>query len=133
MHPNYFEQWPKAKNFSLEPIMELNGITTKLCSEIAKENFQAMNEWMQSMTEHTQNLSRVKGIEEFMELQSRFASKTTPQICQHAQHVLDTMMESASEYNKWFEKGFSEFSKESKVMQEKVHEKFKQAQGHHSK
>jgi len=124
MHTNHFEHWPQMGKMSFGPMMELNGITTRLCSEIARENLQAINEWMHTVTEHTQNLSQAKGLEEVLALQARFASQTAPHICQHTQHVMETVMEGMAEYRKCFEKGMekgmNEYTKEKKSMQEKA-------------
>lgn len=113
MATSIFEQWSQAGKFSLEPMLEFSQIAMRLCGDISKENMKAFNELMQNNTEQLQSLCQAKGLEDVMAIQSRWAAKTGPQFYQHAQHVLDRMLESASECSKLVEKGMHQYSKDA--------------------
>ena len=106
---SYFDQFSQmpAKFMNMEPFMAATGITTRLYSDIARENLKAMNELMQCSVEQLQGLSNARGLEEVVSVQSKAINKATPQLFQHAQQVLDLMMASATEYSKLYEKNFA--------------------------
>lgn len=113
---NYFEQFSKSSPFQgqgnhMEQLIEWNGITTRLYSELARKNLKVMNELVQCGVEEMQGLSQARGIEEVLRVLSQSASKTSPTIFQHAQSVLDTLLSTASEYNRLIEEGAAKTSK----------------------
>lgn len=121
MHTNYFEHWPQLGKDSFEPWMEMNGITSRTMSELTRANLEAINEWMQCFSEHTHNLSRAKGIEEMMSLQTGFTSKIARDMCQCTQQNIEAIMQGMTECKKCFEKGWGEFSKEKKSSEKGQH------------
>ena len=121
MATSYFDQLSQNPNkfMNMEPVFAFNGITTRLYSELARENIQMMTELMQCGVEQMQGLSHARGFEEVMNVQSKTMAKATPQIIEHAQHMLDAMMTSATEYSKLFEKNVGKVCQvQTKAMQE---------------
>lgn len=117
--PNY-HQWSQVNKLSLGPLMELNGITLRLLGDLTRENLTALNEVIQGNAQHLHDVSHAKGLEEAMSLQSRYVSKMGPRMFEHAQNVLDTMLDSANEYQHWLEKGIKQYQQEGKAAIEKI-------------
>lgn len=115
-----FNPWTQANKFDLEPLTELNGITSMLYGEMIRQNMKTVNEYMQCYAEHLQGLSHAKGIDDVMILQSRWVSKTSSQLFQHSQKMLDILLASSTEYSNWFKKSSQQIATESKAMQEKI-------------
>lgn len=109
---SYFDQLSQNTNkfVNIEPMIEFNGITTRLYSEIARENLKMMNELMQCGVEQLQGLSHARGLEEVLSIHSKTMAKAAPQLFQHTQQILDTLVESAGEYSRIFEKGIQKAS-----------------------
>lgn len=103
MFGSYFDQWPKTNHALLEPWTELNGVTTRLCGELARENLSAMTQFMQSNAEQFQALGQAKGMEDFVEIQKRWTNEVPPKLQQHAQTMLHTMASGLAEYQKIFQ------------------------------
>ncbi len=113
MATSIFEQWPQTGKLSLEPMFEFGNITMRLCGDITRENMKAFSELLQTNTEQMQNLSQVKGMDDVFSAQARWAAKTTPQVYQHMQHIMDMILESTSECSKLLEKGIQQCAKEA--------------------
>lgn len=122
MSSTYHEQWSQNSKLAFAPILELGGITSNMCSELARHNLRMMNEMMQASAEQMQNLSRAKGLEEALRINSQYTAKIAPQMLHNAQYVLDTMLDSANQYQQWFEKSTEQFQKQGKEVVEKVKE-----------
>jgi len=127
----FMEHWPQAAKMSMEPLMELNGITTRMCTDIARQNLKTMNDIMQCHAEQMQGMSHARGMEDMINAYSRWCAKVSAPLTQHTQNVLDTMLESASEYSKWWEKGLHHMSQQTKTMQEKAEKVMKHSQPQH--
>ncbi|MFI4937591.1 MAG: phasin family protein [Candidatus Berkiellales bacterium] len=123
MPSTYFDQWSQSNKNTLAPLLELNGIATKMCGEIIRENLKTMNEIMQTGAEGMQEISHANGLPAVFSANSRCVAKLAPKMMEHTQHVLDTMMEGANAYQKWLEKGVEQFQEQGKAMTEKMAEK----------
>lgn len=124
------EQWSQVNKLSIAPIMEFNGITVRLLGEMTRENLSVLNEILQGNAQHLHDVSHAKGLEEAMGLQSRYISRMGPRMFEHAQHILDTMLDSANQYQHWFEKGMKKYQQEGKAVVEKMKDATHQATHH---
>lgn len=131
MSTPYNDQWSQSTKNLFEPLIELNSITTRMCSELARENLKAIHDLMQSSAEHMQGLSHVRGFEDVMSVQARAVANITPKVYQYSQQILDTVMEGISEYNKFFERSMFHAVKEAKTMQEKTYHEVKNMKHKH--
>ena len=100
----FFDKWSQTETFSPETLMQMNAISMKIWGEVAKENLQAMTDFMQNYAEQMQDLSHAKGPDDVMRAQARLASKNGPQLFQRSQRLLETLMESTTEYQKCLKK-----------------------------
>jgi hypothetical protein len=64
-------------------------------------------------------MTKARGIEDYMKSYSEWLSAEAPMYCNHAQQVMDMMLHSAEEYNRWFEKNMHFASHETQQMQQK--------------
>lgn len=135
LHQNpfaYFEQFTKTplqgfqgfQGSNMDAIIEMNGITTRLCSELARQNLKMMNELVQCNVEEMQGLSQARGMEEVLSVISQSAAKTSPAVFQHAQRVLDTLLSTASDYNQLIEEGMQKTTKATEKMYKNQQQKF---------
>ena len=123
MTSSVFDQWSQYSKFSLAPLLELNGITTRLCVELARQNIKVMNELMKSNSEQLNEMSHAKSLPDVMQAQTQWTNKTMPQLVEHAQVMLDAYVDGASEYCKWLEKGVSHFQNQAETAtQESKHQ-----------
>ena len=126
------EQLTHFNKLSLRPLIELNGITTRMYGEITRENLNALNEIFQGNTQHAHDISHAKGLEEIISVNSKYASKMAPRMFEHAQHVLDTLLESANQYQSWFESYVKLYQHEGKAVVEKIQQATRSASAAHS-
>lgn len=129
--PNY-NQWSHVGKLSIVPLLELNGITMRLFGDITRENLSAFNEIVQGNAQHLHDVSHAKGLEDAMALQSRYMSKMGPRMFEHAQNILDTMLDSANQYQHWFESGMKQVQREGKAAVEKIKDVTHRAAEKHS-
>lgn len=102
----------------IEPFVAFNGITAALYGDIAHQNLKMVNKIMHSQVDHFQNLTKATRPEDIVKVHTEWVATMAPSYCEHAQGILDTVLQSAQDYNKWFEQGFSQVSRESKNSQE---------------
>lgn len=119
MASSIFDQWSQTHKVSLAPIFELNDITTRLCGTICRQNLEVMNRIAQSSQEQLQGLAQVKSIDGAVQSQTRWFAVATPQMFQHAEEVLNTLMDSATEYQTWFESNLQLMNQERKAYTER--------------
>lgn len=115
-----FDQWSQTQKLSFSPLLELNSITTRLCGKLLQQNLKAMNSLAQSGQEQLQTLSGVKGVNEALQCQSQWIADTVPQAFDHAEKLLNTVLDSATEYRDWFEGNMETMKRQSQAMSEKV-------------
>jgi len=128
--PYNFDQWSNPSKFGLEPLIELNSITTHTCGEILNENLSAINDLVQTSASMMQDLSRVKGLDDAFAATARSTSQLAPRMYEHNQRILNTFLEGSQEYQKWLGKGYHQAMKEGKNMQEKVTGQCQQSHQH---
>lgn len=114
---SYFEQFSKSPFQSMqgnpmEALVELNNITTRLCSELARQNLKMMTDLVQCSVEEMQELSQTRGeMVETCHVLSKGAAKVSPTIFQHAHGVLDTLSIAAADYTHLMEENMVKASK----------------------
>jgi len=128
----FMENWPQAK-MSLEPYIEFNAITTRICGELARQNLKLMNELMQCSADQMQGMSHARDFEAVSSGYTRWCTRIAPQLTEHGQKVMDTMLTAVAEYNKWWEKELQRFSEHTKAGQENIEKVMKQSHQHHDK
>jgi hypothetical protein len=106
-------------------MIELNNINMRLYGDVARENIKAINDLVLCHAEHVQQLSQAKKLEEVMAIQADLITNVSKPLNTYAQHMLNAMLESASIYSKWMEKGYQKAQKAQSLPQEKhkEHEK----------
>lgn len=119
MASTMFDQWSQTHKVSLAPILELSNITTRLCGTICRQNLDVMNRLAQSNQEQLQGLSQAKSIDGLVQSQAKLLASTTPLMIQHAEEILNTVMDSASEYQNWFESSVESINQQNKAFAEK--------------
>lgn len=119
MSASMFDQWPQANQSFLEPLIELNNINMRIYGDVARENIKAMNDLVLCHAEQVQQLSQAKKLEEIMAIQANLITNASKPLNTYAQHMLNTMLESASIYSKWLEKGYQKAQKTQHLPQEK--------------
>jgi hypothetical protein len=129
MPSSMFDQWSQPHRASFGPVVasitELNRITTQACGELFRQNLKAMTLLAQSSQEQLQDLSQVKGIDGALQLQKQWLEKATPQVLKHAEEVLDTVLESATEYQAWMENNMDIIRQQGKAVSDKFPQKDK--------
>lgn len=106
-----FQGMPGLQGSHMDTLIEMNGITSRLYSELARQNLKVMNELVQYGVEEMQGLSQARGLDEILSVLSQGAAKASPTVFQHAQRVLDTLLTSASDYNRLFEENMAKTTK----------------------
>ncbi|MBI2791592.1 MAG: phasin family protein [Gammaproteobacteria bacterium] len=119
MSASMFDQWPQANQSFLEPLIELNNINMRIYGDVARENIKAMNDLVLCHAEQVQQLSQAKKLEEVMAIQANLITNASKPLNTYAQHMLNTMLESASIYSKWLEKGYQKAQKSQALPLEK--------------
>lgn len=126
MPSSMYDNWSQSQKVSLGPILELNNITTKLCGELIRQNLRAMSALAQSGQEQFQELSKAKGLNEAVQSQGQWIADTAPEAIKHAEKLLDTVLDSASEYRDWFENNMESMRQQGKVISDKFSPKVKE-------
>jgi len=98
-----FEQFNQSNRNVMAPIFELNGIHTRVCNEMARQYLKAMQDFIQCSAESMQQLSHARGLEEVMSALSKVPAKMGPQMLENAQKMIDTMTQSTTEYQEFFQ------------------------------
>lgn len=114
-----FDQWSQTHKISLAPILELSNITTRLCGTICRQNLDALNRLAQNGQEQLQGLSQAKGLEGLMQTQAKLVASTTPLMFQHAEELLNTFIDSATEYQTWLESSIQSMNQQNRNFAEK--------------
>ncbi|MBN9286656.1 MAG: hypothetical protein BGO43_10880 [Gammaproteobacteria bacterium 39-13] len=117
MPVSFFEHLPQTGKSMIEPMMAFNQVTARLYTDITRENIKAMTEFMHLQTEHMQRLGHMRKMEDVLNLQAEWMEKMAP-LGEHAQHIMDLMLQGAEDYSRCFEKGLQQATKESKNMQD---------------
>lgn len=120
MPASMYDNWSQTQKASLGPILELSNITTRLCGELMRQNLRAANEFAQSSQEQFQALSKVKDANEILRTQGQWMSEMTPHVIDHAEKLLDTVLESASEYREWYESNLETMRQQGKAISDKI-------------
>lgn len=130
MPSSMFDQWSQPQKASFGPVIssitELNRITTQACAELFRQNLKAMTMLAQSSQEQLHDLSEVKGFDGALQLQKQWFEKATPQVLKHAEEVLDTVLESATEYQAWMENNMDIIKQQGKAGSDKFPQKDKE-------
>lgn len=120
MPASMYDHWSQTQKVSMAPILELNNITTRLCGEIMRQNLKAISALAQSSQEQMQELAKAKGLNEVIQCQSQWISETTPHAIKHAEKLLDTVLDSASEYREWVEGNLENMRQQGKAFSDKI-------------
>lgn len=123
----FTDHLPHVGKSMIEPFLAINQITARLCTDIAQENIKTMTKLIQLQSEYMQRLGQVKKMEDTLNLQAEWMEKMAP-LGEHAQHIVDIMLQSAEDYSRCFEKGLQQASKESKNIQDQLMKQGKNAQ-----
>jgi hypothetical protein len=117
-----FDQWPQAQKSYLGPMLEFHAITTRFCGDIARENVKVLNELVLCHSEHLKQLSQAEKLQDMAQINADLATKTSEPLNEYAQHMIDMMLENASNYSKWLEQGIQTATETgAKVAQEGQH------------
>lgn len=111
----FFDPFSADSHVKLESIFELNAISTRIWSEMARQGLQVSNDWIKSSGDHIQNLSKTKGVEEVVSLNTQWLKKMAPNAIEHAQMGLDTVMEGIQELQQWSQKTTQSMSTSKEV------------------
>lgn len=98
-----FEQFNQGHQNAMAPLFELNGIHTRVCNDMARQYLKSMQDFIQCSAESMQQLSHARGLEEVMSALSKVPAKMGPQMLENSQKMLDTMTQSATEYQEFFQ------------------------------
>ncbi len=120
MSYSFFEQWSKKNNVMMQPMLELGSLHTRLWGDLTKQNFMLINDMIKTSAEQMQDISKVTGVNDLLDLQAKMAIKTAPNLLNHAEKMLDTMLDGATQYSEWFEKEWSEFSQTAQKVQKET-------------
>jgi hypothetical protein len=129
---SYFEQFSKNAyqgfpGSHMETLIEMNGITTRLYSELTRQNLRLINRVMQCGFEEMQDLTQARGFDDALKVMSQSASKISPPILEHAQSVMDALINTAGEYNRLLEEGMAKTTKTINKFADKTRERSQQA------
>lgn len=120
MAQHYFGQIPNINHF-MSGIMAMNKISAEVLSEIAKEQMKAQQSYLKCQSEHWQNLSHAKGMEEVLSLQAQHLQKISPQMFEHTQHIIDCLLAGAGKCSKIMEEGYQHIQGEISNDKGKMH------------
>lgn len=120
MPNSMYDHWSQNQKVSLAPILELSNITTRLCGELMRQNLRAASEFAQDSQAQFQALSKIKDVNEIIRTQGEWVSKVTPHAIEQAEKLLDTVLDSASEYREWYESNLEVARQQGKAMSDKI-------------
>ena len=92
-----------AQHVNMESIVETHRILTLLLSELARLHLKALNELSQHGAQELQDLTKARGMEEVFQILSQGVAKASPIVLEHIQGVMETILSTASEYNRLLE------------------------------
>ena len=111
MTTTIFDQWAKmSKMANYGPFIEFSNITANLWAKLTEHNLQISNDMFRLCTDEFFNMTQSQTMEDAVSTQNKAAFKFAPKMMEYNQQYFNTLMKSATEYQKWLETTQQEMS-----------------------
>ena len=110
MDNKFIENWQEYGKNALEAAKELETINTQVIEKLTGKQMELANAAFEASTKLFSSLGEVKGYQDLLSEQSKFATEFNEKLIDAARTTADILTESREAYQAWIEKGFKAVS-----------------------
>lgn len=116
MDNKFIENWQEYGKNALEAAKELETINTQVIEKLTGKQMELANAAFEASTKLFSSLGEVKGYQDLLSEQSKFATEFNEKLIDAARTTADILTESREAYQAWIEKGLKAVTANSELV-----------------